>query len=154
MYMVRPTLEFALTAWDHHKQKDAQLLEKVKVCPERVVTPGTVQNCSSTAWSGTALNNAGSTTDSRCCTGSTLGWSILTSPASATTQISGQEEPSDYIRSIPAKLSYLPPSFPTLLVLEIGTISQPQPPRQLHSTGSPFGTSLAAVASTTCSQLP
>ena len=130
---VRPTLEYASTAWDPHKQKDAHLLEKVvriftkmradsnerrrRYSVEQQGMLATISetehpvplNSCSTVCSETVLNNAGSTTDSRCCTGSTMGWSILTSPnsASAITQIPGQE-PSDYIRSIPATLSFPP----------------------------------------------
>ena len=119
--MVRPTLEFASTAWDPHKQKDApSCLKRYSV--EQQGMSATISetghlipfNRCSTVWSGTALNNTGSTTDSRCCTGSTMGWMILISPASAITHIPGQEEPSDYTRSIPAIMSYLTHSSPTL----------------------------------------
>ena len=53
-------------------------------------------------WNGTALNTAGSTTNSRCCTGSAVGWSTL---STSHMQTPGQEEHNIYTRSSPIILS-------------------------------------------------
>ena len=50
--MVCPTLEYASTAWDPYKQKDAHLLEKV--CLQETGHRVSSNHCS-TVWSGTAL---------------------------------------------------------------------------------------------------
>ena len=50
------------------------------------------RNCCLTVWNRTALNNAGSITNNRCCTRSAVGWLTSISPASANTQTTGQEE--------------------------------------------------------------
>ena len=115
-------------------------------------TPGTVQSLLHTLkMKYNSLSNAGSTTDSRFCTGSAAGWSTSTSSDSAKTQTPGQEEHSVYTRSTPTILSCLTPSFPAPQETGTGTIFRLPSPQQLHSSHS--GTSLAA-ASTPCSQLP
>ena len=59
-----------------------------------------------------SLNNAGSTTDSRCCTGPAAGWSTSISPAYANTQIPEPKVHHFYTRSTPVILSRLTHSFP------------------------------------------
>ena len=66
-----------------------------------------------TVWNGTvSTTNADSTTNSRGCTRSTIGWLTSTSPASAKVLIPGQEEPSCYASS-------------TLTILLCSTLSSP-----------------------------
>ena len=63
-----------------------------------------------TVWNGTVFNNADSTADSRCCTGSPMGWLKSTSPPSANVWMPGQKEPYDCTRSTSAILLYSTPS--------------------------------------------
>ena len=114
--VVRPTLEYATTAWDPHKQKDAQLLEKAQRWAARYAcnnfrdkTPGTIKlllNTDSLEWHSLEQHSLHNRLQMLYRINNGLVDIDLSSFCH--TQIPGQVEPSDYIRStpLPAILSF------------------------------------------------